>query len=260
MSSLGDLPIDCIAAIIGRTTPLDACRLASVSQAFSAAASSELVWQGLLPSDVRGECCDYRDGWKSWKELLQALAEGIFVSGGRQKYLLLRRTGGVCRILSVAGMGVTWGQDARFWRWEDSRSSCFGKVAHLLAVCRLEVFGKWKCSLTPGKYSATWRLKVANPQFGQILYLAWKKPLLFRLKITHGKVLEKELDLMKQVPVTGFEQWFEFEVGQIVVEGERLIAQPLELEFCIREVDCSYWKGGLYLDCLTLRPTEEEKN
>lgn len=47
------LPEECIAKIISKTSPSDACRLSLVSTAFSSAAASNLVWEGFLPPDYQ---------------------------------------------------------------------------------------------------------------------------------------------------------------------------------------------------------------
>jgi len=45
------LPEGCIAAILSRTTPLDACRLSLISKTFCSAAESDTVWEHFLPTD-----------------------------------------------------------------------------------------------------------------------------------------------------------------------------------------------------------------
>lgn len=84
-------------------------------------------------------------------------------------------------------------------------------------------------------------------------FLCWKKPLRFFLSYS-GSVLEKELDIL-QLPSNGFEKWFEFEVGQIELRGRGGKVSQLNMEFGIQEIDCLFWKGGLFLDCLTVRPS-----
>lgn len=250
--ALSDLPPDCIALILSWTSPLDACRLASVCRSFASALASNVTWQNLLPSDYR-DLCPESSPFADKRSVFECLARGVSLDGGRQRYTLLRRSGGVCRILSASAMGIAWGNDSRFWRWEPSKSSCFSKVAHLIAVCWLEVTGSWSCTVVPGNYSFCWQLKVANPQGGQMHFLSWKRPLRFSLSCS-GFVLQKELDLL-QLPSNGFEKWFEFEVGHIEIPGRGFKAIQLNLEFRIQEIDCSFWKGGLFLDCLTLRPS-----
>lgn len=249
-----ELPDDCIASVLGHTTPLDAARLASVCSTFKRVADSDGLWLNFLPSDYKS-ICGPRGGSQSTKEIVKNLAAGVLLDNGMQKYMLLTRSGSICRKLSVAAMDIAWGSDMRFWKWEHSRSSCFSKVAHLLAICWLEIRGTWSCSLTPGSYTAVWRLRVANPQGGRLYFLSWQKPLTFILSTSDGQALEKTLDL-SHAPGKGFEDWVEFEVGTFTVLGEEFSAvQQVDIAYGIRETDCSYWKGGLFLDCLILRPT-----
>lgn len=129
------------------------------------------------------------------------------------------------------------------------------QVAHLLAICWLEVCGTWRCSLPPGTYTAVWRLRVANPQGGRYYFLSWQKPLTFTVSTSDGQTLEKTLDL-SEAPGKSFEEWVEFEVGSFTVVGEEFSdVKHIDIAYAIRETDCEYWKGGLFLDCLTLRPT-----
>ncbi|XP_044481128.1 F-box protein SKIP3-like [Mangifera indica] len=52
-SPISLLPEGCIADIISRTTPRDACRLALVSKIFRSAAKSDVVWERFLPPDYQ---------------------------------------------------------------------------------------------------------------------------------------------------------------------------------------------------------------
>ena len=133
------------------------------------------------------------------------------------------------------------------------------QVAHLLAICWLEVRGTWSCSLPPGSYSAVWRLRVANPQGGRFYFLSWQKPLSFTITTSDGQALEKTLDL-SQAPGKSFEDWVEFEVGTFTVPGEGFSVKQVGIAYAIWETDCAYWKGGLYLDCLTLKPAGCQEN
>jgi len=51
MGAFEDLPEGCIAAVLSRTTPADAGRLAVVSKTFRSAAGSDAVWNHFLRSD-----------------------------------------------------------------------------------------------------------------------------------------------------------------------------------------------------------------
>ncbi|KAH7440158.1 hypothetical protein KP509_04G094000 [Ceratopteris richardii] len=261
MSSLEGLPEDCLSLILSRTSPIDVCRLASVSRFFSVAARSNVTWLSLLPSDYADalRCYEARSYEKPYplpdlrnrREVFRWLSNAIILVSSYEGYFILKHTGGVCRVLSASAMNIAWGDDCRFWRWNSSRSSIFPSVAHLLADCWLEVTGKWSCTLPPGKYSVSWRLKVVNPQGGQRHFLMWLRPLRFFLSHS-GITLEKELDFL-YLPSNAYEKWFEFEVGQIHVKGPGRNVVHVDLDFGFRELDCSFWKGGLYLDCLTNR-------
>lgn len=52
-SSILALPEECIAKVVSRTSPSDACRLAVVSKAVKSAADSDLTWEQFLPSDYQ---------------------------------------------------------------------------------------------------------------------------------------------------------------------------------------------------------------
>lgn len=121
------LPDDCIASILSRTTPWDATRLSTVCSTFQRVAESDVLWLNFLPSDYKVICGPQGEAQSS-REVVKSLAAGVFIDDGMQKYMLLHRSRGVCRKLSVAAMDVAWGSDMRFWKWEHSRSSCFGKV------------------------------------------------------------------------------------------------------------------------------------
>lgn len=70
------LPEGCIALILSRTTPVDACRFSLVSKLFHSAADSDAVWERFLPSDYRSiisECS--LPNYPSKKALYLALAD-----------------------------------------------------------------------------------------------------------------------------------------------------------------------------------------
>lgn len=58
---LGDLPQDCIASILSRTSPKDVARLACVSSVYRDASNADSVWQMMLPpwyADVLAQAPD----------------------------------------------------------------------------------------------------------------------------------------------------------------------------------------------------------
>jgi hypothetical protein len=51
MAAFEDLPEECIADILSRTTPLDAGRFSIISKTFHSAADSDALWNQFLPFD-----------------------------------------------------------------------------------------------------------------------------------------------------------------------------------------------------------------
>jgi hypothetical protein len=138
---LTELPDDCIVSVLGRTTPWDATRLASVCSTFKRVAESDGLWLNFLPSDYKSICGAQGEA-QSKKEIVKILVSGVSLDHGMQKYMLLPRSVGICRKLSVAAMDVAWGSDMRFWKWEHPRSSCFRKVCEVRASFPIFIFRK----------------------------------------------------------------------------------------------------------------------
>lgn len=143
---LSELPDDCLVSVLRRTTPWDATRLASVCSTFKRVADSDVLWLNFLPLDYESICGTQRISL-SKKEIVKSLAAGVFLDDGMQKYMLLPRSVGICRKLSVAAMDVAWGSDVRFWKWEHSRSSCFSKVELHFSLKSLDTFWLQDCNL-----------------------------------------------------------------------------------------------------------------
>lgn len=148
--SLEELPEDCIAAIIAHTSQWDACRMACVSRAFAAVVRSDTVWHMLLPSD---HALIYPAALRlaHKREVVEALANGVSFADGKERYVLLRRWGGVCRFLSAMAMDIDGGNDTRYWRWDYSKTSCFPKVRTLCF---------FSLSLSHASFSAFMRITV----------------------------------------------------------------------------------------------------
>jgi hypothetical protein len=128
--SLDKLPDDCIATIIAHTSQWDACLLACVSSAFAAAIRCDRLWHMFLPSDY---ALIYPGAlqFATKREAVEALTRGLSLANGKERYVLLRRWGGFCRLLSPMAMEIAGGNDTRYWRWDYSKSSCFSKVSAL---------------------------------------------------------------------------------------------------------------------------------
>ncbi|KAL4186683.1 hypothetical protein AMTRI_Chr09g35160 [Amborella trichopoda] len=268
---LSDLPQDCLCEILGRTPPSTICSAAATCRRLAAAARCEATWAILLsplsspflslPLSCRLLSLSLSSPPLSLplaptkREIAHRLTHGVLVDGGKQLYKLSGRTGGFMAALSSSAMNITWGGDSRFWRRESSRSSWFGTVSRLLAVCWFEVRGNWTLWLPHGSYSLLWRIKVLNPHGGRLRFLSWHKPINFWLCLREGRE-ENELILreklaMAELSPSCYERWFEFKVGEFMVKSSD---EMVRLEFGVEELDCSFWKGGLLLDCVAVRP------
>jgi len=146
------LPEGCIADILSRTTPADACRLSLVSKLFHSAAESDALWERFLPSDYRSiiSQCMFPD-YPSKKALYLALSdrpviidEGkkVIVFGsnllccfglsincpicGMQSFQLERKSGKKIYMLAARSFSIVWGDTDQYWNWSphpDSRST-----------------------------------------------------------------------------------------------------------------------------------------
>ncbi|XP_045809089.1 F-box protein PP2-B11-like [Trifolium pratense] len=130
MAAFEELPEGCIAAILSRTTPLDAGRLSLVSKSFLSAAYSDAVWNQSLPSDPQ-----FIDSIISQspslantptkKALYLALSDRpIIVDNGKKSFQLDRKSGKRCYMLAARSLTIAWGDDRRYWNWiamSDSR-------------------------------------------------------------------------------------------------------------------------------------------
>jgi len=93
MTEIQDLPEGCIAAIVSRTTPLDAGRLSVVSKTFRSASDSDEVWNHFLPSDISSIISLYPPlaNTPTRKALYLALSDRpIIVDNGRKVFFFLK--------------------------------------------------------------------------------------------------------------------------------------------------------------------------
>jgi len=283
MTTLGDLPESCISHMLCFTTPRDVCRLRAVSRTFRSAGNSDSVWEKMLPIqypcllarlDSPLEIC-------SKKELYFALCHPNWIDGRTKKFWIERATGKLCFMLSARNLNITWGDDDRYWHWISQDESSFKEMAELVAVCWLEVTGKFDCKLlSPGAaYSVSFRLKVHKSPRGIIRTFGlrsfippmpraygWnRKPVKFSLTTPCGdhQIYARYLsDMDRPVETEGYqmapfnyveEGWMEFDAGRFVVEEKG--DNPGNIEFCMREWEGGNWKGGLILEGVTILPT-----
>ncbi|EES05996.1 hypothetical protein BDA96_04G364700 [Sorghum bicolor] len=139
------LPDDLLSATLARTAPRDACRAATVSPAFRAAADADVVWSSFLPLDLP----PLADGelpadMLSKKQLFMRLSDPgspVLLADGLTSMWLDRATGAKCYMLSARKLGIAWGDTPQYWRWIPITVSRFSEAAELQYVWWLEIRG-----------------------------------------------------------------------------------------------------------------------
>ncbi|WJX12803.1 hypothetical protein P8452_03258 [Trifolium repens] len=172
MAAFEDLPEECIAAILSRTTPLDAGRLSILSKTFRSAADSDAVWNQFLPSDP-----NFIDSVISnspslaniptKKALYLALSDRpVIIDDGKKSFQLDRKSGKKCFMLAARSLAISWGDDLRYWNWIVMPDSRFPEVAKLCYVWWLEIRGMINTlALSPNtQYGAYLVFKMIDPR------------------------------------------------------------------------------------------------
>ncbi|KAG2726591.1 hypothetical protein I3760_01G120300 [Carya illinoinensis] len=113
------LPEECIAKIISKKSPSDACRLSLVSTAFSSAAASNLVWEGFLPPDYQHIISESVSSASSQtsplnmlskKDLYFSLCYNPILIGNRNRSFAIHKwSGKKCYMLGARQIDIAWG-------------------------------------------------------------------------------------------------------------------------------------------------------
>lgn len=242
-----DLPESCISAILSFTTPRDVCRLAAVCKLFRSAAYSDSVWNKFLPP----QCYEILPGavipiqYGSKRELYFRLCDSILIDGGRKIFWLERCTAKIGYMLSARTLGITWGNDQRYWQWVSRDDSRFDEVAELLDVCWLEIVGAMDCRLLSANtdYRVVFVLKFKADSYG------WNgQPIRFSVKQPGLEVLEFDHILPDVV-----DEWME--AGEFTVRAaEGINHDSFDIVFQMKEVEARHWKSGLLVDGVKIEP------
>ncbi|KAJ4833033.1 hypothetical protein Tsubulata_025989 [Turnera subulata] len=169
------LPEDCIAFVISKTSPRNACRSSLVSHAFQSAADSDGVWGGCLPSDLQ-EIISKSD--QPSQRLLSTLSKKklyfylchnpILINNGTMSFALEKENGKKRYMVGARSLSIAWGDAPSYWTWEHLPESRFSQVARLKEVWRLDVKGRIEARILSNHttYAAYFVFKFANPTVG----------------------------------------------------------------------------------------------
>uniref|UniRef100_A0A803LG12 F-box domain-containing protein n=2 Tax=Chenopodium quinoa TaxID=63459 RepID=A0A803LG12_CHEQI len=284
---INNLPDESIATVISFTTPRDACRVATLSTAFSVVADSNIVWNRFLPSDyreiiLRASNVDHHalllDNVPK-KDLFMYLADNpLLIDHGLMTVSLEKSTGKKCCTLSARKLRISWADSTTYWQWwlaEDFLPrSRFAEVARLLYVCWFEIKGEIKTSmLSPNtKYGAYLVFHVSSSAWNFYDY-----PVDAVIETSGGQVVTGRVYLdprrggivdegYELVPLAGAEdpeegvnlpklrvdEWIEVEIGEFFTgDKDELVT------FSLMEILTGALKGGLVIEGIEIRPVIE---
>ncbi|KAD5960448.1 hypothetical protein E3N88_11920 [Mikania micrantha] len=140
-SSISELPEGCISEILSLTSPRDACRAASISNAFKSAADSDAVWERFLPPDYRDVIATAVSPvvFESKKQLYHRLSDSHIILDREPRGYLVNRSPDCCfRERSdyidgpfLEGPGGAFSMGAWTWQLSHLRDS-FSVVLYML--------------------------------------------------------------------------------------------------------------------------------
>lgn len=254
-SSILALPEECIAKVVSRTSPSDACRLAVVSKAVKSAADSDLTWEQFLPSDYQ-EIISHSTSpvlFSSKKDLYFRMCDTpVLLDGGLMSFALDKRSGKKCLFLGGRNLQVIWGDTPTYWRWESIPYSRFPEVAKLLLVFWLEIKGRIDTKvLTPKTtYGAYFVYKIDCDSYG-FKDTPVEVSVKFGSEAEDGKPNTVYLESQEGIVLRG-DGWMEIEIGSFFNDT----GDDGEVEMYVKEVKILFAKSGLIVEGFELRPKD----
>ncbi|XP_042988783.1 F-box protein At2g02240-like [Carya illinoinensis] len=252
------LPEECIAKIISKTSPSDACRLSLVSTAFSSAAASNLVWEGFLPPDYQHIISESVSSASSQTSPLNMLSKKdlyfslchnpILIGNGNRSFAIHKWSGKKCYMLGARQIDIAWGDTSQYWKWTslgDSPilpKSRFPAVAHLVRVCWLEITGRVQT-------------KILSPYTTYGAYLIYTIANSFQGLGVPVKVSVGYIDGCQEgrFPSKREDMWMEIEMGEFFNHGQ----DSRVVDMRLGEFEFLNWKSGLVIHGIELRPKEK---
>ncbi|XP_044498590.1 putative F-box protein PP2-B12 [Mangifera indica] len=269
---MNSLPEGCIADITCCTTPRDACRLSLVSSLFKSAAESDAVWERFLPPDyqsiISNSCpCPSSSSsppsllcLPSKKQLFLSLCDHpILIDGGKKAFYLDKQSGKKCYMISARELMIVGGDTPRYWAWSSLPGrGLFQEAAELIEMYTLEIRGKIStCILTPGThYTAFLVFKLTERSYG-----FYSPPVEVSVGLVKSESQKRYVYLYVVIgqddhhPRERRDKWLEVELGDFYNAGHG----DDELEISILEVKGGWWKSGLIVQGIEIRPISGTK-
>ncbi|GAV79528.1 F-box domain-containing protein/PP2 domain-containing protein [Cephalotus follicularis] len=293
MEGLCELPEGCIAHVLSLTGPRDACRSSLVSSTFKSAAESDVVWESFLPPEYKSIIATSASPsalpFTSKKDLFLSLCHNpILIDDGNKSFSLDKWSGKKCYMISARDLMIVWGNTPTYWRWISLPEARFAEVAELKSVCWLEVRGRintrmlspttlyaaylvFKAATTTRPYGFEFQpveaeigligsesckrtvyldiergqrqqYQIVPRHVGRVGHFTWNRMLGLQASVPAERNL--------QYPKDRGDKWFEIELGDFYNEG----GDQGELEISVLEVVGGYWKGGIIIQGIDIRP------
>ncbi|XP_071720026.1 putative F-box protein PP2-B12 [Rutidosis leptorrhynchoides] len=270
----------CVSYILSHTSPRDACRASSICRGFKLFANSDAVWEPFLPAD-------YMDiisrsvtpvGFTSKKELYFRLCDShLLLDDGNLSFSLNKKDGKKCYMLGAKSLSIAWQDTLVFWRWRPLPESRFSKAAELLAVCWLEIKGKFKTTMLSSETTYAAFLVYNIGQLSHGLDFAAKTSV--RRHVGEMEVEDESEDVdmpvvylkpskasdnlhnsahtrtevIGGVPHRRADGWMEVELGKFYNDN-----MDGEVDMRFMETNELHWKSGLIVEGIDIRPVDGE--
>ncbi|KAJ4977800.1 hypothetical protein NE237_008580 [Protea cynaroides] len=172
---------------------------------------------------------------------------GVFLDQKTKKYWIDRKTNSNCFILFSRCLSIIWGDDKSYWKWYSfpERSDVLVDIAELKRVCWFHVSGKFDTSnLTPGvTYEVAFMVMMKDTSTG------WNIPVTLELITRNGEQQEQQehTESMLNKPKG---QWMELLVSEFRTDQDK----DGEITFTLRETNDYYWKTGIVVKGVIIRP------
>ncbi|KAL6988317.1 hypothetical protein U1Q18_014067 [Sarracenia purpurea var. burkii] len=266
---LGDIPESCVARVFLHLSPPEICNLARLNRAFRGAASSDSVWEAKLPPNYR-DLLDLippeRSQNLSKKDIFALLSRPVPFDDGNKEVWLDRVMGSVCMSISSKGMAITGIEDRRYWNWVPTEESRFNVVAYLQQIWWFEVDGVIKFPFPANIYTLSFRIHLGrfSKRLGRRVCSfehthGWDiKPVKFEFSTSDGQQASIFccLDETEHNETNGNQKrgcWIDYKVGEFIVTD---LDPTTEVRFSMKQIDCTHSKGGLYVDSVSIIPTD----
>lgn len=268
----------CVSYILAHTSPRDACRASSICRNFKFLANSDAVWERFLPDDYMDIVSRSVDPviYSSKKELYFRLCDShILIDDGNLSFSLNKQNGKKCFMVGAKALSIAWQDTLVFWRWRSLPESRFSKVAELLAVCWLEIKGKFKTSLLSSEtsYSAYLVYNIGQVPHGldfpvktvvskhisgtedagdhgndEAMTVVYLKPPKTSENLQNSA--HTRTQVISGVPQKRADGWMEVELGKFYNDD----TTDGEVDMLFMETHELHWKSGLIIEGIDIRP------